>query len=188
MLYGGAIDHCKLTHGLDSYSSGEVFDMIVHNNDTYYNTTSNISTDPIQICPCENNLPDCTKHQVLHTAYPGETFQVSVVAVGQRNGTVSSEVISNIDQSVNPGHLAESQHLQKTKNTCTKLKYTIFSSSQFVRMGLYAENSPRSSYSGYTLIILVKLNQTCPPGLISLSPSNHVSVIPNFKDIQTAAQ
>ena len=34
VLYGGAIDNCKLTHGLDSYNSGEVFDMIVHNNDT----------------------------------------------------------------------------------------------------------------------------------------------------------
>ena len=31
VLYGGAIDNCKLTHGLDSYNSGEVFDMIVHN-------------------------------------------------------------------------------------------------------------------------------------------------------------
>ena len=164
VLYGGVIDNCKLTHGLDSHTSGEVFDMIVHNNDTYYNTTSNISSDPIQICHCENNLPDCIKHQVSHTVYPGETFQVSVVAVGQRNGTVSSEVINNIDQSVNPGHLADSQHLQKTKNTCTKLKYTIFSSSQFVHMRLYAENSPCLSYSGYTLHISVKLNQTCPPG------------------------
>ena len=164
VLYGGVIDHCKLTHGLDSYSSGKVFDMIVHNNDSDYNTTSIISTGPIQICPCENNLPNCSKHQVSHTAYPGETFHVSVVAVGQRNGTVSSTVISDIDQSVNPGHLTDSQYLQKTNNTCTKLKYTIFSLSQFVRMRLYAENSPCSSYSGYTLHILVKLNQTCPPG------------------------
>ena len=30
VLYGGVIDNCKLTYGLDSYSSGEVFDMIVH--------------------------------------------------------------------------------------------------------------------------------------------------------------
>ena len=28
VLYGGAIDHCKLTHGLDSCSSGEVFEKI----------------------------------------------------------------------------------------------------------------------------------------------------------------
>ena len=48
VLYAGAIDHCKLT-GLDSYNSGEVFDKIVHNCDTDNNTTSNISSDPLQI-------------------------------------------------------------------------------------------------------------------------------------------
>ena len=30
VLYGGAIDNCKLTHGLGAHSSGEVFDMLVH--------------------------------------------------------------------------------------------------------------------------------------------------------------
>ena len=31
VLFGGAIDNCKLAPGLDSYSSGEVFDKIVYN-------------------------------------------------------------------------------------------------------------------------------------------------------------
>ena len=40
MLYGGAIDNCKLTD-LDSNSSGEVFDMLVHiEDDNDYSTTS----------------------------------------------------------------------------------------------------------------------------------------------------
>ena len=172
VLYGGTIDNCKLTHGLDSHSSGEVFDMIVHNKDSEYNTTSNISSGPIQICPCENNLPNCSKQHVSRTVYPGETFQVSVVAVGQRNGKISSEVINDIHQSVKQGHLQDSQYLQKTKNTCTKLNYTIFSLSQFVSMGLYVALS-RCSY--YTLVISVKLNQTCPPGF-NLSKSTQSCV------------
>ena len=164
VLYGGAIDNCKLTD-LDSHSSGEVFDMIVHiDDDNDYNTTSNISSDPLRICPCENNLPNCSKHNVSHTVYPGETFQVSVVAVGQRNGTVSSEVISTIVQTVNQGHLPDSQYLQKTNSTCTKLNYTVFSLSQFVEMDLYAAHNPCPSNSGYILLLSVKLNQTCPPG------------------------
>jgi len=41
VLYGGAIDYCKLT-GLELYSSGEVFDMLTHiQND---NTNSSISS------------------------------------------------------------------------------------------------------------------------------------------------
>ena len=56
VLYGGAIDHCKLSHGLDSHSSGEVFDMIVYNNDSDYNTTSNISSDPFYMCSCKATI------------------------------------------------------------------------------------------------------------------------------------
>ena len=91
VLYGGAINNCKLT-GLQSCSSGEVFDMLVHNNDTDYNTTSTISSDPFHICLCKNNLPDCseTRYGPI-TAYPSETFQVPVVAVRQK-GTVPSTV------------------------------------------------------------------------------------------------
>ena len=90
MLFGGAIDNCKLT-GTDSYNSGEVFDKIFHNNGTIYNTTSNVSSDPIQICPCEHNQLNCSETQYYYprTVYPGEIFQDSVVAVGQRNGTVN---------------------------------------------------------------------------------------------------
>ena len=35
--------------------------------------------------------------------YPGEMFQVSVGAVGQRNGMVPSTVISTIDNAAFPG-------------------------------------------------------------------------------------
>ena len=144
VLYGGAIDNCKLTHGLDSYNSSQVFDMIVHNNDTDYNTTSNISSDPLQICRCKHNLPECSENNYImpRTVYPGETFQVSVVAVGQRHGTVSSGVVSDIiDQWLNPGHLPDSQRLQQTNNMCTKLNYTVLSLSQDVDIRLHAEGS-----------------------------------------------
>ena len=164
VLYGGAIDNCKLMHSLDSFSSGEVFDMLVHNNDTDYNTTSNISSDPLQICPCENDLPDCSYPWYPWyrlTVYPGETFNVSVVAVGQRNGTVSSKVISTItrkDPDTNP---LESQYwTQLATKSCTTLSYVVSSLSQYVEIDLHPESSP----CDYKLQISVTLNQTCPPG------------------------
>ena len=58
VLYGGAIDNCELI-GFDSSSSGKVFDTLVQINDTNHNTTSNISSDPLRICLCKNNFPDC---------------------------------------------------------------------------------------------------------------------------------
>ena len=92
VLYGGVIDNCKLT-GVHSYGSGEVFDMISL---TYpdYNVASKISSDLFHLCPCVNNKPACSyKIEIfVYTVYPGETFQFSVVAVRQRNGTVPSTV------------------------------------------------------------------------------------------------
>ena len=177
MLYGGQIDHCKLT-GLKSHSPGEVFDMLVNNND---NTTSKISSVPLHVCPCENNLPDCKwstgSISYPHTVYPGETFQVSVVATGQRKGMVSSTVRStaitrtvhsqstvtnNIDYHL--VKLLDYQYLQHTNNTCTKLNYTVFSLSQEVKLNLHPEGSSCSKYHTGLLTISVTINQTCPPG------------------------
>ena len=50
--------------GLDSYNSGEVFDMLINIEDD--NTNSTISSLPFCVCPCENNYPDCT-HFILYT-------------------------------------------------------------------------------------------------------------------------
>ena len=91
VLYGGAVDNCTLI-GLDSYSSGEVFNKIAHIEDE--NTTSTISSYPFRICHCESDLPNCNKSHIYIKVYPGETLKVSVVAVGQRNGTVAAEIRS----------------------------------------------------------------------------------------------
>ena len=167
VLYGGAVDNCKLTHGLDS---GKVFDMISHNDDIDRNTTSNISSDPLRICPCESNLPNCkSEYNVPHTVYPGETFQVPVVAVGQRGGVVPSRVISSIS---NAGDTLDSQYLQQqANNTCTALSYAVSSLSQYVEIDLHAEGTPCDD----KLKILLTLNQTCPPGF-NLSESHKVCV------------
>ena len=163
VLYGGEVDNCILTHGLDSYSSGKVFDMIAHSNETDYNTMSNISSDPFQICPCENNLPDCSKseYNFPRTVYPGETFQVSVAAVGQRYGTVASRVRSTINTIQHPStNLQGSQILQQANNTCTKLNYTVFSLFPRVNIELSAKNRQCDD----NLLITVGVYQTCPPG------------------------
>ena len=168
ILYGGAIDNCKLTD-LDSHSSGRVFDMIVHiDDDTDYNTTSNISSDPIQICPCENKLPNCSKnwYDVPYAVDPGEIFQVSVVAVGQRNGAVSSGVISTIVKSPQTNSLHSKYRLQQANNICTTFSYAVSSLSRYVRIELHADGSPCYDKLG----IGVTLYQACPSGF-SLSAS-----------------
>ena len=120
VLYGGAVDHCKLT-GHSSNSSGEVFDLLVHIDDG--NTDSNISSFPFHICHCKSDHPKCSVSTVYHAVYPGETFSFSVVGVGQRNGNVPTAVRGNI----NTGNLLDIQYLQHTQTPCTTLNYTVFS-------------------------------------------------------------
>ena len=172
VLYGGAIDHCKLTHGLNSYSSGEVFDMLFSKNARDYNTASKISSDPLHICLCKDNLPDCRGSRYYtvpypQIVYPGETFHISVVAVGQRDGTVPSTVRGTVKDSYiidsNQVNLLDYQYLQHTNNTCTKLNFTLFSLSQTVTIELYPEGSPCPGNDRLLNISMV-INQTCPPG------------------------
>ena len=167
VLYGGVIDNCKLTD-LDAYSSGEVFDKIVHIEDD--NTTSRqcISSVPFHICPCNCNNSDSYSAS-NYTVYPGETFQVSVLAVGQRNGIVPSTVRSIIQYPhQTEADLKDDQYLQKTSNICTNISYTVSSLSSSVYIELHAEGNPCSksdiSCISRLLFISVNLNQTCPPG------------------------
>ena len=164
VLYGGAIDNCKLTPGLDSYSSGEMFDMIVNISDD--NTDSKISSLPFRVCQCENNYPDCTKSSNIHLAYAGETKTISVVGVGQRNGIVPGAV------QVNNVHGVTFQYHLKTKpnHICTIINYTVFSRSHFTRLEVYA-NGPCSTFSD-TLNLDLHMYQYCPPGF-SLESVNY---------------
>ena len=72
---------------------------------------------------CEDNNPN--HHNSIKTffIYPGETFHVSVAAVGQRDGLVPAAVGSRMDR----GRLSTFQYVQQTTKTCTMLNYTVFS-------------------------------------------------------------
>ena len=176
VLYGGAIDICKLR--LNPYfSSGDMFDMLFqYEDDTDNSTTSKISSEPLHLCVCKNNLPNCkgSRYYIIpYPVYPGELFQLSVstVTVGQRRGTVFSTVRSttgSIDSS--PVYLLDYQYLQYTNNTCTKLYYTVFSLSRKVFIKLHPEGTPCSRYDDGPLYFSLTINQTCPPGFeISMS-------------------
>ena len=167
VLYGGAIDNCKLTHGLDSHSSGEVFDMLVHIEDD--NANSKISSDPFHVCPCESNHTHCNQSVISGTVYPGETFMISVVAVGQRDGTVPAVIKTTTNPDSN---LLGSQYNQQANNTCTILSYTVFSMYP-AHLELYADGP--CSTLGDKLILYLNLHQNCPPGFI-ISESAHSCV------------
>jgi len=85
---------------------------------------------------CKNDIYDCNITQYNVTAYPGETFQIPAVAVGQRFGTVPFTVHTRFIQtnSRSPPQLKSLQGTQNVRRTCTNLTYTIMSSHQTEEM------------------------------------------------------
>ena len=89
VLYGGAIDDYNLA-GMYPYSSGTMFNML--------KTTPPIQAFLLFHFPYTHVqatflTTEVTFVKIIHaqcTVYPGEMFQVSVIAVGQRDGTVPS--------------------------------------------------------------------------------------------------
>ena len=154
VLYGGTIDNCCLDP-YDFCDSGPVFDKLFHYEAD--STTSSVSSDPFRVCLCENNHPNCSKSIKTLSVYPGETFQVSLVAVGQREGIVPSAVRSY----PNKGRLETSQYIQQTTTTCAIFNYTVFSQ-QDVSLELYPDG-PCSTVSD-TLLLQLRIHQGCPPG------------------------
>ena len=138
--------------------------MLVHiQND---NTNSSISSEPVHICPCENDKPDCSKslNYKSYTVHPGETFQISVVTVGQGNGTVPNTVRGCLTWNISStlSNLHPFQYVQATFNTRTILNYTVFSLLDKIHLELYADG-PCSTFSN-ELELMLDVNQTCPPG------------------------
>ena len=92
-IYGGNIDDCWLNcdlipnYNCSSHTSG----MIFNNTSTFISSNTSvslISSDPYELCPCENGNPHCEQDFVpgrINT-YPGQKTNISLAPVGQRNG------------------------------------------------------------------------------------------------------
>ena len=68
----------------------------------------------------KSTLPDCSEHKVKIGAQSGGMFQISVVAVGQRDGTVSSTVTRLVLLQTNSNlevDLQDDQYLQQANNS-----------------------------------------------------------------------
>ena len=157
-LYGGAIDSC-LTYSIEGTRLG--YDMfnslfIITGN----STTSSVSSDPLRVCLCNNNKPDCNGLSIEHETYPGATFLISAVGVGQRNGTVPAVIRAEFGMQ-SQAKIDELQKAQEIVQHCSILHYTVYSTAAFEEINLYAEGPcPRL---GDPLTVFVKLRK-CPTG------------------------
>ena len=123
-LYGGLVDSCKPNlpwYLLDLITGASIFDRIF----SFTQNSSDISvvsSFPFKVCSCKNNYPDCETSVIKHQVYPGEKITLSVVAVGQRNGTAAAVIRSYVQSGDKLDQLQESQSVNQH---CTNLFYTV---------------------------------------------------------------
>ena len=92
-----------------------------------------MASDPLRACLCRNGKPDCLIifSEEEHKVYPGQTFTLSAVLVGERFGSVSGAISAQLYK-LNEHSPPSLQHLQNSQTTgareCTELEYTVFSS------------------------------------------------------------
>ena len=98
-----------------------------------------VSSSPFNVCPCKNNYPDCETSDVKHQIYPGEKKTLSVVAVGQRNGTAPAIIRSHVQSDEKLGELQESQSVSQH---CSDISYTLpWLTTHTVEILFYVEGS-----------------------------------------------
>ena len=125
-VYGNYIDVCESqTEIEDSKVSSNAFDITL--NFSGQSGDSIVASDPETVCFCEHDERNCTKDYHSIEAFPGQEFAVSVVAVGQRNGTVPGVIHANAKD---PAAINKFQISQETTRYCTNVTYTVFSNTE----------------------------------------------------------
>ena len=176
-IFGGELDEAitdiMFYYGRNTFTTtvGDLFQYLFSVSINESNAQPTISSNPNRICGCINDQPDCsnTPSPFEVSVYPGQTVRVSLVAVGQRNGTVPSATTAQYD----PDNGATFRDLQSSQRidhtTCTELHYTIISRKQTETFKIYVDSSCGSE--GIPLSVNVTLLK-CPIGFTLSNSSN----------------
>ena len=140
---------------------------------------SPVSSEPVRVCICYNSKPLCDITYYTIKAYPGETFLVHAVGVGQMYGTVPSSINAQFRQihTIIRPQFENLQRIQKAEHFCMHLRYTVKSPNTVEDIILTVESNvntdvlkdplgnvyPKKQF--YDVVVHVEL-QPCPLGFV----------------------
>ena len=152
-LYGGSIDYCftyqifkNHRHHSNYKHSSEIFNTIF--DFTQQPGISNISSDPYGVCLCdESGHMNCSikSYTFPRFVYPGEMFNISAAAVGQRHGVAPATIIATIIGSHTVPRLVKQND---TSSRCITLTYVLYSKQRRETLELTVEQ-PRPKASSF---------------------------------------
>ena len=178
-IYGGYVDFCStalemLITGLDLFQ--QIFTIPWNNSLT--EVTSNIH----QLCFCKNMKPECgVTSWKTPPLFPGQTFQVPVVAVGQLNGTIPSVAISRISQAYS-AKLDPRQDAQQLGVECGDLNYRLSTNESLVEIELLTNYEKNQRPLDAVILTVEVALEVCPLGFTIDEDSEVCVCIPFLKD------
>ena len=163
-LFGGLLDRCTirdLTSGGANFTNGATsFKKL-----SGITELETIASDPVRICYCKNEEPDCSYDPSFIKVKRGESIDISIVAVDHVNHTINdSTIYASLNSTV--GSVGEGQETQRTHTGCTDLSYDLLSPHDSEQLLLHAEG-PCSNRGISQLSTLIQiLPCTCPIGFV----------------------
>ena len=169
-LYGGLLDRCTIStfakvSGHISYSNYNGLNYFMN---LVYNTSILISSDPVKVCLCTNDISYNCNHQTplidaIKVIKKGEIFSVPVVAVDQVRNPVSSFIQSSLK--FPESGLAEGQLIQIVSSKCINLSFSVTSPHDHEELTLYSLTGPCKDANYSKVMLKVKfLPCECPIG------------------------
>ena len=149
-IFNGAYDGCYFFRGLDSRNSlvlSFINEHLLNVFDVKWSSQFEIASLPTKLCTCGRKSEQCIKTQV--NAFPGEIFNISLVALGKLNGTTPVFVAGrtclhysnfskcNHDYQSEIGHGGGEQPLSRF---CTNISYSVNSPGDKVDMEIKIRN------------------------------------------------
>ena len=141
ILHGGLLDRCTISPFHKYYQ--RFFSGRMNMNTAVFSFTENgaihslrgISSEPVRICFCKHNKPDCTYHPSMIKVKRGEKFPLKLVSVDHVNHTVKAVIHSSLSS----GTLGEDQQMQSSYLHCTDIEFNVFSPLRQVKLQVYPE-------------------------------------------------
>ena len=184
-IFGGSIDNCYMVTST-AHKSNKGLSIYNHVFKVPKNTKnpSSVSSPPHRVCPCQNNRIVCKPSNNFHfQVFPGETFQIGAVLVGQFDGGVPGTVQANLKSK--QASLKQGENVQNLSSYhCDNLVYTVYTKHTFEELELSVQHIGDTSgfvesHQKYQILIPVKIKD-CPVGFskadgkISMCNCNHL--------------
>ena len=170
-LFGGLVDRCTASSFSEVYykykddyepnSLGGLGYLL--NTSNIQNSIGSISSAPVRLCFCQGDHPDCSYQPSSIKVKKGETFTVTLVAVGQVNNTIVNTTIHSYLSS-REGGLDDGQLIQSTGEGCTNLTFAAHSPHKLEELIIYAEGPCENANMSQLRQDIEFLSCSCPVG------------------------